>query len=196
MQIPPATSCSPVSQRFLRIVGLVLWGTALGGILQVHHLSGTLPFGWSRHTICGPWGCGPPLAALVSYHGFWLILLLPIGWLTGKAWLGDEVGRASIDSPDKNVGENCKARRLRLGGLVLVVSSLSLLVGIVAVDAARWLATSPTHSYLIQRVLFRVVTLVDLPLIPLAIVGALWLWQGRRRYHPPHPRQPAVQPLG
>ena len=59
------------------------WVFALLGTLQVHRWEGLL----GGHAICGPWGCGPFLSALIGYHGFWLILLLLPAWLLAAGFL-------------------------------------------------------------------------------------------------------------
>ena len=49
---------------------VAVWGVSLLGVLQIQHLP--LDAG---HSVCGPWGCGPPLPPLIAYHGFWIVLL-------------------------------------------------------------------------------------------------------------------------
>ena len=94
------------------------------------------------------------------------MLLLPVGWLAGRAWLGSEARQPPVEFADRP-----RIGRLLRGGWVLACISLFVLTAIVVVDGVRWLETSHTSSYLFQRALFRVVTWVDLPLIPLACVG-------------------------
>jgi|GEM_PF-1155245 len=195
MQTTSATAHSPGSQRLLQIVALILWGAALYGVLQIYRLSGVLPAGMTGHTICGPWGCGPPIEALVSYHGFWFVLLLPIGWLAGKAWLEGETRQPSEEAGGHGQ-KPFRAKWLRLGGWILTGVSLSGMAAIVVDDAARWLSTAHASTYLLQRMLFQVATYVELPLIPLACIGGIWLWQSRhaRTRLPATPSAPAASP--
>ncbi len=141
-----------------RMLGLLGWVASLYGVLQIHRATGLL-----GHAICGPWGCGPTVEALVSYHGFWFVLLLPPSFLLGKTILHHPLGRL----------------RLRRWGLTLAAASLLSLLGIVIADAANWLSSAHATDYLIQRSFFRIATLVDVPLLPLICVGLIWIWQSR-----------------
>jgi hypothetical protein len=38
------------------------------------------------HSICGPWGCGPPLSSLLVWHGFVTILLVPSAIIAARNW--------------------------------------------------------------------------------------------------------------
>src|SRR5262245_30063099 len=52
------------------------WGLAVYGVL----VFGTLPLDLGEHDLCGPWGCLPPIQALISLHAFWVLVLLPATW--------------------------------------------------------------------------------------------------------------------
>ncbi len=129
-----------------------IWALSLYGTLQAGH--------WKlgqEHTLCGPWGCGPEVPALVAYHGFWTVLLLPVAVLVAQVWRD----------------------RLRVSvGLWLAVLGILLLLGIVGSEAISWLATAPAamRNYVIQRCLFRLVTMPDLPLLQVTAAGAILLW--------------------
>ena len=43
------------------------------------------------HSICGPWGCGPTIPALLSAHGFWLMVAIPASLWAGKRLTGRRV---------------------------------------------------------------------------------------------------------
>ncbi len=134
------------------------WGAALYGMLQIHLVSG-----WSSHTICGRWGCGPPVEALFSYHGFWFVLLIPVAVISRR-----------VLSP---------AQAIRWG-MVLAIASVMGIVVLVVVDAVKWFSianSGDAYRYLFRRCLFRLATIVDFPLIQLAVLGAYSFWQGRRR---------------
>ncbi len=53
---------------------LVAWAATVWGVLQVDRLPGQ----WGH--VCGPRGCGPPVKALVIWHAFWVMLLVPPVW--------------------------------------------------------------------------------------------------------------------
>ena len=55
------------------VLGLIGWGLAGYAVLSLGQLPGE--FG---HSLCGPWGCLPPLQALAAMHLFWALALLPL----------------------------------------------------------------------------------------------------------------------
>ena len=52
--------------------GILTWGILLWGSLLVVKLPGD----WG-HALCGPWGCGPSMQALIGCHLAWFVLLAP-----------------------------------------------------------------------------------------------------------------------
>ena len=112
------------------------------GVLQMHYLH----TGWG-HSVCGPWGCGPSLEALLGYHGFWFLLGVP-----GVLW----------------AWQNLAASRPVLVGKLLCLLAAAVLTVWAAVDAAQWWTASPSHfrGLVVQRFLFTVVTMVNVPLLP------------------------------
>ncbi len=144
-----------------------VWAAALYGALQIH-----LASGWFSHTICGPWGCGPPVEALLSYHGFWFVLLFPAAIISGRRLPPDQAAR---------------------WGAVLASAAVLGLAILIATDAVRWLSTThddAAYQYLVQRCFFRLVTFVDFPLMQLAVLGAYCNWLGRRRMRAAVPLPP------
>ena len=138
-------------------LGLVAWGACLFGVLQI----GQLPYhGFHQHDICGPWGCGPPTSALLAWHGFWLVLSAP------------PVGLMIWCLP---------VRQLRRIGIALVVVALLIVAAVGVWQAATWLPhlRPGQPSYFAQRLVFAVVTLIDLPVITIGL-GGLALWIGAR----------------
>ncbi len=119
------------------------WGAALWGVLQIANLPGD----WGH--ICGPWGCGPPIKALVTWHAFWAILLV----LPALAAIG-----------------HLPALWLRRAGLAGILSGLMGLIGIAVRQTVHWLpsVSQSDQQYLVARYLFAVATLVD-------IRGMRWL---------------------
>jgi len=129
---------------------LAAWAAALFGTLQVHQLEGL--FG---HAICGPWGCGPPVSALLGYHGFWFLLILPLAAIF------------------KSRLSRTKARSFGHGFLLLSAA------GIVALLLLEGMNNSAAEKYPLRWCAFRVATFVDFPLIQLGLAG-LWLqWKTR-----------------
>ena len=106
----------------------------------------------------------PPLQALAALHGLWaLVLAPPIAWAL-RRW---------------------PPQRLRLLGSGLTALGL-LGFGIVAGrELFTWLpAVSPEdRPYILQRILFALVTLTDIPLVQLTGAG-LVCWMGGARRKP------------
>src|SRR6202034_2817596 len=50
------------------------WGVCLKWALLLQYLPAST---FGQHTVCGPWGCGPPLPVLLACHTFWMVLLAP-----------------------------------------------------------------------------------------------------------------------
>lgn len=137
--------------------GLIAWAAVLVATLSIANVPGH----WG-HSVCGPWGCGPPLQALVACHAAWIVVLLPptlllrrklspgVRWKTGWIVLG-----------------------LGLAGLIALGLSESL----------SWLnhADEWHRQYLPQRIGFKLVTLVDVPLVQLVVVAVALLARGRCR---------------
>ena len=130
---------------------VAVWGVSLLGVLQIQHLP--LDAG---HSVCGPWGCGPPLPPLIAYHGFWIVLLsLPT--VLGCRGLAPSA--------------------LQKTGWVLVAVGLSglLVVGLweLIPSLPHWLPRirGLAPKYYAQRYLLSLATLVDVPIVPLALAG-------------------------
>jgi len=146
---------SPLTRHLLlRAIGLS--GGVLA-ILQLRHLSGP----WSG-ALCGPWGCGPTLEALLACHLAWIVLLTP-GLIyvcrrcQPQTW--QRVGRALLG----------------LGGLGLLFVAIQ-----VGVDVSRS-ASGWENPWLPQRFLFRLAGLVELPTVQLIVSGAALMVGARLR---------------
>ncbi len=137
---------------------LGLWGLATWSVLRLHDA----PIA-QTHTICGPWGCGPTISALLAAHGFWLLVAIP-----GAFWVGMRLrsGRAVA------LGWVC----LGLGGAGIVAVGLG---GVM--DRPKAASRLQARSFLTERVLFALATTVQVPLFPTAIAGLILLGAGRRR---------------
>lgn len=128
------------------------------GVLQVRHLAGD----WS-HALCGPWGCGPALEAVLTCHLAWLVMLTPaVLYILRRLSPG--------------------AARF-CGWTTIVVGAMGI-AGVAAWEIVWWYPQAPEmlHRYLVQRILYQSVCLVDFPMIQLILSGAVILCQtGRRR---------------
>ena len=141
--------------RVLAIGGV--WGLAAYGALCLNQL----PLG---HSLCGPWGCGPPTAALLAIHAFWLVTTLAV------------VAVLRVSFPNWNW--------LRIGlGISATALLLVLVTGVWDFFTWRPDPWNPEGMYLWQRFLYRLATLPDFPILQLAVAGALLmvLPHGRRK---------------
>ena len=138
----------------LRIIaGIVVWGLVFLATLSI----GQVKADWG-HSICGPWGCGPPLLALVACHLSWLVVLLTLAALI-----------------QNRIGE----RTTRLLGSLLVSFGLIGIVGMIAYEFFTWWpsATEFHRRYLWQRLGFSIVTQIDLPVIESIFTGCFLYFQ-------------------
>lgn len=133
-------------------VTLFIWLFALYGVLQIGHTSGLDAHAHGGVSICGPWGCGPPVEALIGWHGFLVLLVVPpVGLLI----------------------RFCSAGGLKWLGIGLCASSLVMVIGVCAYQSQTWLPNIPDGqpSYFVRRCLFAIVTATDLPALPAALSG-------------------------
>jgi len=138
------TQTRPRSPALIALAAV--WIAALYGSLQIHH------FELGGHSICGAWGCGPTDTALIGYHTFWLVLILPVAPIAARI---------------------APAARARNWGTVLAIAGVAGLVVLALVDGVHYLQTSHAPQYLVQRCLFRLATFVDIPLAQLILIGLL-----------------------
>jgi hypothetical protein len=150
-----------MSGRWRLVLGVLGWALAAYGVLALGSLPGD--FG---HSLCGPWGCLPPLQALAAMHLFWGLLLLPlVVWGLAKGQPG----------------------QLRfVGGLLVLASGLGIVV-VAGWDLWSWLPAMPPElrGYWARRALYTVVTLSDVPLVQVLLAGAVCWSAGLRRAHGP-----------
>jgi len=122
------------------------WLVITWSVLQIHKLSLA-----ETHSICGPWGCGPPTNALIANHGAWFMLMIPAGAAI-QSWL---------------------PRFSRFIGFGLLVTGVLGLLGIDLHQAWTWVPAvdSMRQEYYLQRWGFVILTTVDVPLFPMALLG-------------------------
>lgn len=150
--------------RYLELVGLpILWAVLVFLPVQFHQVSNA-----EEHSICGPWGCGPPTKTLIAVH---------LGWLA-------VIGPPLIYFPIRLSWQLKNASRLALG---LISISLLGLVVLVAWQWFVWLPQSGAYApnYIWQRCGFSIATAVDLPLVQMLVTGIALLLVSRRRADSP-----------
>jgi hypothetical protein len=130
--------------------GAIVWAIMLWAALQLAHVHTA----WD-HALCGVWGCGPTLSAVISCHLAWLVALAPVA-LAGQYMLPRH-WRRSI-------------------GVWLSVLVVAVLLGVVAREAATWLRQYPEEyrAYFAGRCLFVIATWVDVPLVEAGLLSVLW----------------------
>src|SRR5262245_53731775 len=134
--------------RTLRLgLGVLAWSGLTYGVLSLRLLPGDY-----THQFCGPWGCLPPLQALVAMHGFWIVVVAP-----PTAW--------AIRTYQP------RARRV-IGFSLMALGALG--IGIVV----AWESWTWTHrygaawrNYLPQRLLAATITTTDAPLLEILAAG-------------------------
>ena len=116
------------------------------------------------HTICGPWGCGPPLEALLACHLAWIVVLTPAaGWIFWSGYFS--------------------ATTVVRIGQVLVGVGMAWLIGVLAYQVLVWLPQAGVwqRAYLPQRYGFVIATTVDFPMVQCLLIGGCVWAAGRRR---------------
>lgn len=130
-------------------IGLAMWGGCLAGALAIANLPWDL-----GHAICGPWGCGPPMQALVACHLAWFVVLVPPAVLLVR-W-----SKAS----------NTMRRRV---GLLLVALAGAVLLAMMVYERLTWWprASEWQRAHFWQRCGFVIATTVDVPVIQVLLIG-------------------------
>lgn len=130
------------------------WAAGLFGVLSLQYLPDRF---FGEHSVCGPWGCGAPLPVLLACHGFWAVLFAPS--VVYAAW------------------------RLEPTTVWRWGVSLLGLAGIALAAIAVWQALSwwpqvdsLQRQYLVQRYLFVLATLVDVPVLEMLVAGVTLYW--------------------
>jgi hypothetical protein len=120
----------------------------MAGTLQLNRFPGD----WGH--LCGHWGCGPSVKALIVWHLFWLVSLslpavLAISCMSRKG-----------------------LRRLGLAVISLGILGTSAVLAVETMESFSQ-AIRPGSGLLVARCLFRLATLVDLPLVQGILLGGL-----------------------
>ena len=146
------------------LTGISIWGASLFGTLQLYEMD--LGLG---HGICGRWGCGPTVEALLGYHGFWMVLILPLALLLGL------------------VLSNSARRSL---GTWMLVGGILAAVAYMICDGVLYYGRVHTMEFSLQRALFSLAVAVDLPMLQVALAGlclrSRWLDKSPLEVAPSH----------
>lgn len=136
-----------------RCLLFTVWGFILTGSLSIANWPGD----WG-HSVCGAWGCGPPLQALVACHLSWLVLLIPPGFLLIR-WVSP---RAVL-----LVGMTGLTLGLLTAGAIAIHEHLTW-----AAQVSDW-----QQQFYWQRVGFVILTTVEVPLLEFTCLStAILLW--------------------
>jgi len=150
----PGPANRPRGQTELRIVlGAVAWVCAAGVALALADVPGE--FGGS---LCGVWGCYPPLQAVAAMHLFWCVVFLPVVWGLNRFAPG----------------------RLTPAGYAMTIAALAAAV-VVRWDVSTWLDRSPAeyHAHWPKRAAQTLFTLTDVSLCQVFLAGLACLGLGR-----------------
>lgn len=131
------------------------WVLGIWGSLQLHTVD--LHLG---HSICGPWGCGPPLEALLGYHTFWTLLLAPA--VMAAVWFAP-------------------ANMLKRVGWMTWVTGMLLTLAIAGNESYRLWVSSQQATYLGHKFFFAIATKVDFPMLQIVVAGLCLLIAGRSK---------------
>ena len=129
------------------------WGAAIYGALSIADAPGD----WG-HGICGPWGCGPPLQALVACHTAWVVVLTP-----PVVWLARSPSAANVRG---------------WTGAAMAVLGLTAIAMIAVREYFGWASQLDDWDAMLflQRCAFCVAIAVDAPALQFVLAGAaLWL---------------------
>jgi len=149
-------------------IGLITWAAFMVGALSIAAWPSHL-----GHGICGPWGCGPPLQALIACHLAWFVALIPPPRLLTSSM-------------------RMSGRFLIASGIVLVILASSGFLALLAHQYLVWWpqATEWQHPYFWQRYVFTIVTSIDVPLIQVMLIGVALTCVGFNRSRRSAKRKP------
>lgn len=140
-------------------LGLAAWAASLAAALSIAQWPGD----WG-HGICGPWGCGPPLQALVACHLAWFVIVVP-------------------PSVAAHRSARVTPRTLRNIGVALCIVA-ALYIGAVVIDERMtwWpMASEWQQDYFWHRCGFVLVTTTDLPVVQVLVGGVYLITTGQSR---------------
>jgi hypothetical protein len=138
------------------LLAAVGWlGAALGSLLVAG-----IPYDFEE-SVCGVWGCFPPLQALAAMHLLWCVALGAV------------------------VSSICKWRPgllLPLGVVLFIVAAASI-TAIVGIDLTQWLKSTSeyTRAFWPKRIVYTLATLTDVPLVQSLLAALVCIYFGRQK---------------
>jgi hypothetical protein len=127
----------------------MVWAGSLLAALSIRDLPGD----WG-HSICGAWGCGPPLQALLAYHLAWLVVLAPPAAVLVHSAL-------------------VPAHILRRSGALLCVVAVFFVAAVVIYQRVAWWpsASEWQRGFFWHRCGFVLATAIDIPVAQVLLLG-------------------------
>lgn len=147
---------SPRSFGLRTLLFILAWIGALVGSLLIAQIPGD-----HTDSMCGVWGCYPPLQAVLAMHLFWATAIIgPIAWLATFRPCG-----------------------LRSLGWILLSLGLVSIAILVSTDLSRWMATASESAtrFWPRRIQYCLLTHTDYPVVQIALSGLLSLWLAPQR---------------
>jgi hypothetical protein len=113
-----------------------------------------IPFDFGE-SLCGVWGCLPPLPALVAMHLFWCVVFSAGVWTVCRWW-------------------PFQSRRI---GIAILIIAFGLCFVVIGRDIINWLSlASPEDAHFWpRRMAYTIATQSDLPLLQSILAGAMCL---------------------
>lgn len=141
----------------------LLWGLAWVGCIAGSIGIGLIPGDHIGESLCGVWGCFPPIQALGSLHLIWLSVILPPAVALARRW---------------------PRRVARRAGAALVVLGFLTVASVVGGGLANWWY-SPSEPeflrYAVRRAGYSLATRTDVPGVQLLATGMAVAIAARRR---------------
>jgi hypothetical protein len=150
---------------------VLAWAGAVFGLQFLATLPGDLGEALFGHSLCGPWGCLPPLQALVAMHALWVLLLIPLVLWAVRYW-----------------------PPVWLWAFGAALTGLGLLgLGVVTGWEVQqcWLKFPDLRPYVVQRVLYVLATMTHVPLVQVTLAGLTCWLAGKRRWRAASPVPPS-----
>ncbi|MBI3408397.1 MAG: hypothetical protein HY040_08575 [Planctomycetes bacterium] len=147
----------------IKIIGwLILWFVAAGALLWFGELPGDVGHSIYGYSLCGHWGCLPPLQALVAMHGLWILVLLPFVAWAARTW---------------------RPIAIRIAGYSLLGLGILAIAGQCVHELLTWYMDVPAdlRRYIWQRMAYALACNTDLPAVQMLVAGVVLLFVARKR---------------
>lgn len=154
------------------LLGGLAWVGCIAGSVGI----GLIPGDHIGESLCGVWGCFPPIQALGSLHLLWLSALMPLAVALARCRPG------------------VVARR---SGALLVVIGLLSVACVVGGGLTNWWYSPGDPEYLrfaIRRVGYSLATRTEVPAIQLIVTGIAVMIAARRRSGTERPKHTDTRP--